>query len=164
LDPCMMCVFPIDRNQPSGVERVARQLGLPVEVLALGDVPLTKGHLRGLTVDQRRVLDPHVGKPICGLAMATGLTTVGSDSYMPSVPFVSLQSACLAVGRLIAVELGLSPVANFVQYDGLFGPQAATIESMTQRPNCLCVTRRDTIRQVREERALRMRTDRWRRH
>lgn len=158
VDPCMMCVFQVDRDQPSGVERLAQQVGLPVEVLALGDAPLTEEHLLGLTAEQRLVFVPHLGKPICGLANAAGLTNLDADGYMPSIPFVSLQAACLSVGRLVAAQLGRSPAANFVQYDGLFGPQTATVDTMKRRADCSCVTRRDAIRQVRRERLRRMQT------
>lgn len=155
VDPCLMCHFPIDRDQPSGAERIAQRLGLPSEILGLGDTPLTEEHLRGLTEKQRNFLRPHLGTSICGLAGAAGLTGLDTDDFMPSVPFVSLQAACLAVGRLLAVALGSGTIANFVQYDGLFGPQAATIDTFRQRPGCTCVTRSDSIGRVRQERARR---------
>jgi hypothetical protein len=50
--------------------------------------------------------------------------------YQPSIPFISLQAASLAVGRVLAYELDISSLPNLVQYDGLFGPQAATLEQM----------------------------------
>jgi hypothetical protein len=155
LDPCLVCHFPIDRDQPSGTERIAQRLGLPAEVLGLGDEPLTEEHLSGLTEDQRAFLWPHLGMPICGLARAAGLTGLDQDGFMPSVPFVSLQAACLAVGRLLAVALGSKTTANFVQYDGLFGPQAATIGTFRRRPGCICMTRSDSIGRVRQERRAR---------
>jgi hypothetical protein len=151
-DPCLMCVFPIDRDAPSGVEALAGRFGLPVHVLALGDAPLAPEHLEGLTEDQRLGLAPHVGKPICGLANAVGLSDLDAGGYMPSIPFVSLQAACLSVGRLIGSRLGVRPAANLVQYDGLFGPQASTLMTMKRRPACTCVTRRHTISQVRAQR------------
>ena len=98
------------------------------------------------------MLAPHVGKPVCGLAETVGLTGLSADGYRPSIPFVSLQAACLAVGRLIASQLDLSPPGNLVQYDGLIGPQAATIEEMRQRPDCVCATRATTIELVRHQR------------
>jgi hypothetical protein len=159
-DPCMTCVFPIRRDQPFGVERLARRLGLPVDVLAQGDTPLTEDHLRDLTDDQRRMLEPHLGTLICGLANATGLTEMDANGFMPSVAFVSLQAACLAVGRLLAGHIGLSPAPNFVQYDGLIGPQTATVETMKRRPGCACDTRSDAIAAVRKDRRKRMRDHR----
>jgi len=153
MDPCLMCHFPIDREQPSGAERIAQRLGLSAEVLGLGDAPLAQEHLRGSTEEQRNFLRPHLGTPICGLARAAGLTGLDTDGFMPSVPFVSLQAACLTVGRLLAIQLGSTTTANFAQYDGLFGPQAATIETFRRRPGCICITRSDSISRVRQERA-----------
>lgn len=153
LDPCMWCLFPIRRDQPSGAERVAAQLGLPADLLAQADILLTEEHLVGLTADERRRLTPHLGKPMCGLARAVGLTGLDADGYMPSIPFVSLQAACLSVGRLLASQLGLEPRGNFIQYDSLIGPQAASIDNMRVRPDCLCQTRARTIDRVRTARA-----------
>ena len=98
------------------------------------------------------MLTPHLGKPVCGLAQAVGLTGLGADGYQPSIPFVSLQAACLAVGRLIASQLNLRPPGNLVQYDGLYGPQTATADWMEPRPGCYCQTRAATIKIVRQRR------------
>ena len=154
VDPCLMCVFPVRRDEPSGTELLAEWLGLPPELLASGDTVLEQYHLAGLSKEQRERLESHLGKPVCGLAQAVGLTELEAQGYMPSVPFVSLQAACLSVGRLIAQQVGLTPHANFVQYDGLIGPQAATIEKMRQRPDCYCSGRAKTIEVVRAPRAL----------
>ncbi len=152
-DPCMWCVFPVRRNQPSGAERIAEQLGLPVELLAEADTILTDEHLAGLTDEQRRRLVPHLGTPMCGLARATGLTSLDANGYMPSIPFVSLQAACLSVGRLLATHLGVDTPSNFIQYDSLIGPQAASIDAMRIRLDCICRTRAHTIDKVRAARA-----------
>lgn len=101
------------------------------------------------------MLAPHLGKPVCGLAQAVGLADLGADGYQPAIPFVSLQAACLAVGRLIASQLSLRPRGNLVQYDGLIGPQATTTEEMRQRPGCICATRTTVIEQVRNRRRTR---------
>ena len=152
VDPCMMCVFPSDSGGPSGAEQLAMRLGLPMDLLAQAETLLKEEHLRGVTDEQRRVLEPILGTPMCGLAQATGLTDV-DDDYQPSVPFVSLQAACLSVGRLTGALHGVPPAANLVQYDGLFGPQAASIEVMRRRPGCVCSTRSGVIEQVRASRA-----------
>ena len=152
VDPCMWCVFPVDRAGPSGAEAVAEQLGIAPEVLADAGALLTEEHLRGKTEAQQRLLRPHLGTPMCGLARATGLSNLDSDEFMPSVPFVSLQAACLSIGRLIAAYQGTAPSANLVQYDGLFGPQAATREMMRRRDGCLCSVRAASIAGVRERR------------
>lgn len=150
--PCLICFLPTDRSGPSAAERLADATGLPLERAQRGDDPLTTEDLAQLTADQQQTLAPHLGKPVCGLAQAIGLTCLGADGYQPSIPFVSLQAACLAVGRLIASQLHLRPPGNLVQYDGLVGPQATTIEEMRPRPGCGCVTRSSAIEQVRRQR------------
>jgi hypothetical protein len=150
--PCLICFFPTDRSGPSAAERLADVTGLPLERTQRGDDPLTAEDLARLTADQQQTLAPHLGKPVCGLTQAVGLTGLDADGYRPSIPFVSLQAACMAVGRLIASRLDLRPAGNLVQYDGLVGPQAVTIEEMRQRPDCLCVTRAPAIEQVRRQR------------
>lgn len=149
IDPCMNCLFPPALDQPSGAEQIARQLGLPPELLARGETVLSEEHLARLDPDQRRVLDKHVGKPVCGLAAAMNLTGKENENYAPSVPFISLQAACLSVGRLIAHIVGLQPTSNFVQYDGLIGPQVATIQTMRRVPACQCISRAAAIEQSR---------------
>jgi hypothetical protein len=153
IDPCMFCVFPPGQG-PSGAEVVAVRLGLSVQELADPDAVLTEADLHGKTVEQQNLLRPHVGKPMCGLAQATGLSGLDADGFMPSVPFISLQAACLSVARLVAATNGSAEMRpNFVQYDGLFGPQAATIETMKRRPGCLCSARASSIEVVRASRA-----------
>ena len=107
-------------------------------------------HLAQLAPEQRERLRPHVGKPVCGLARALGLTALEAGDYRPSVPFISLQAACLAVGRLLARDRVEQP--NLVQYDGLFGPQAATLERMAPTPRCYCQSYAATIARVRAHR------------
>jgi len=150
--PCLICLFPSDRSGPSAAEQLAKATGLPVERAMRGDAPLGQEDLAKLTAKQRQMLTPHLGKPVCGLAQAIGLTGLGADGYQPSIPFVSLQAACLAVGRLIASQLNLHPPGNLVQYDGLIGPQATITEQMRQRSDCVCATRATAIEQVRNQR------------
>jgi hypothetical protein len=152
--PCLTCLFPPDRSGPSAAERLAALTGLSLERAMRADDPLAEGDLVQLTAEQQQMLSPHLGKPVCGLAQAVGLTGLGADGYQPSIPFVSLQAACLAVGRLIASQLNLCPPGNLVQYDGLIGPQAATNEEMRRRPDCVCATRATTIEQVRNKRRI----------
>jgi hypothetical protein len=151
-DPCLMCVFPVRLDEQSGTELLAERLGLPVDLLARGDMLLESRHLAGLSPEQTTLLEPFVGKPVCGLAQAEGLSRLEAEDFMPSVPFVSLQAACLSVGRLIADRLQVKSRANFIQYDGLVGPKAATIERMRRRPGCYCEARSSTIERVRERR------------
>jgi hypothetical protein len=124
LGPCMFCFFPEDRGGPSAAERLSTITGLPVDLLARGDEILREEHLGRVSKKQRTLLLQHLGKPVCGLARAIGgLTTLGADDYRPSVPFISLQAASLALGRLLAHDFDFAPLPNLVQYDGLFGPQ-----------------------------------------
>lgn len=82
-------------------------------------------------------------------------TELDAAGYQPSIPFVSLQAACLSIGRLIGSELGVPAVGNLVQYDALIGPQAATIEQMKPQPGCICQSRIATISAVRSSRTAR---------
>ena len=145
----MSCFFPQERGGPSAAERVSKITGLPVDLVAHGDELLREEHLGGLTALQRAQLARTLGKPVCGLARALGLTELDAGDYRPSVPFISLQAACLTIGRVLAHKLGLDGLANLVQYDGLYGPQAATLERMTPTPDCYCQTHARTIETVR---------------
>jgi hypothetical protein len=150
--PCMRCFFPEERGGLSAVERLARLTGIPAERLREGDELLTDLDLAGLDTELRQRLADHVGKPICGLAEAFGLSVLEAGEYQPAVPFVALQAAALAVGRVVAVAASLDSLPNLVQYDGLFGPQAATLEEMMAMPGCYCHTRARTIATVRASR------------
>ena len=94
--------------------------------LANPEAVLTEVHLVGKTDEQVQLLRPHIGTLMCGLARATELSTLTADQFMPSVPFVSLQAACLSVGRMMAIasSFNAGQENNLVQYDALFGPQA----------------------------------------
>lgn len=150
--PCMICFFPEERAGPPAVERLSEILGLPAELLARGDEILREEHLNAVNDDQRTLLMQHLGKPICGLARAARLTELDAGEYRPSVPFISLQAAALAVGRVIANTAAVKGLPNLVQYDGLFGPQAATLEHMRTSSGCYCQNRKRTIDQVRARR------------
>jgi hypothetical protein len=147
--PCMMCFFPQERAGPSGASRVSELTGLPVDLLADGEQILTGEHLRGVSPAQRELLREQVGKPVCGLARAVGLSTLDSGGFRPSVPFISLQAAALAVGALMAQRPAGRSAPNLAQYDGIFGPQAATLETRAVTPGCYCQTHAPTIEAVR---------------
>ena len=135
---CLRCIFPIPRGGQSAAEQLAAATGLEAELLRHGDQLLLAEHLDRLGAKQRQRLAPHVGRPICGLAKVVGLTDLRSDDYRPSVPFVSQQAACLAVGRLLADQLGIADRATFMQYDALIGPDLATAEHRVPDPGCYC--------------------------
>lgn len=153
LGPCLICFFPPEQSGLSAARRIADRTGLPAQRAIRGDEPLTEEDLAGLTEVQQQLLRPQLGKPVCGLAQAIGLTQLDAAGFRPSISFVSLQAACLSVGRLIGTRLGVSPAANLVQYDGLFGPQTATADRMDRKPGCYCQTRAETIKLVRQMRA-----------
>ena len=150
---CLRCLFPIPNTGPGAAQRLAEATGLDVATLRYGDQPLREEHLQGLAHDQRASLIGQLGKPICGLAQAVGLTELSSDDYRPSVPFVSQQAACLAVGRLIAERLGIGDRATFVQYDALVGPAAGTFEDREPLAGCYCQQRRDLVARLQTSRA-----------
>lgn len=149
---CMICVFPPNREGPSGAERLAEATGLSVSRAMRGDDPLTEEDLDGLAAEQRAGLEPYLGKPVCGLAQPFGLTSLDPGDYQPSIPFISLQAACLAVARLVAQSVDYHTGSNLVQYDGLVGPQRATIDQMRRVPGCTCQTRASVIELVRARR------------
>jgi hypothetical protein len=150
--PCLRCLLPPRVSNRSPAQALADELGLPVELIARGDIELTAEHLADLRVEQRERLALQIGKPICGLASALGLTGDPGDDYRPSVPFVSQQAACLGVGRLVANLVGIRGLPNVVQYDTMVGPHAMTRMDRRPRPGCYCQTRSSTIKVVRSTR------------
>jgi len=150
VSPCLICFFPHERSGAGAARRLADQTGLTPERAMHGDDPLTEVDLADLTEGQQLLLRPHLGEPVCGLTQAIGLTGLDAAGFRPSIPFVSLQAACLSVGRLITSRLGVGPAGNLVQYDGLFGPHTATVDWMNRRPSCYCGTRAETIERVRQ--------------
>lgn len=150
---CLMCLFPERQDGPGAAQRLAKATGLSVDVAAHGDRPLEEGDIARLDTGRRELLEPLLGKPICGIAEAIGLTELDPDGYRPSVPFVSQQSACMVVGRLLSDLIapdGGRP--TFVQYDALVGPGAATLEARKPLPGCYCQERAGLIDAVRRER------------
>lgn len=147
--PCMECFLPTPSAGPSPYERLSALTGLSIEKLRNGDEILLREDLAGVATEQRARIGSHVGKKICGLAEAVGLTDLEPGGFQPSAAFVSLAAGCLVVGRLIATELGIEPTKNFVQYDALFGPVAATTELRRAMSRCYCVERASTIARVR---------------
>jgi hypothetical protein len=150
---CLMCLFPERREGPGAAERLAEATGISVEVAGHGDRPLEEDDIVHLDERRRRALQPLVGKPICGLAEAIGLTDLAAEHYRPSVPFVSQQAACMVVGRLIAGLIDPEiPAVDFVQYDALIGPGAATLELRRPVTDCHCQVRAGVLESVRQAR------------
>jgi hypothetical protein len=150
---CLMCLFPERRDGPGAAERLAAATGLSTNVAAHGDRLLEEGDIAQLDKGRRELLEPLLGKPICGIAQAVGLTELDPDGYRPSVPFVSQQAACMAVGRLLSDLIARDDERpTFVQYDALVGPGEATLEARRPRPGCYCQERAGLIDAVRRER------------
>jgi hypothetical protein len=154
--PCLRCLMPTPIGDGSAALALAHELGLPVELVMRGDVELEAKHLAELSVERRERLAPFVGKPICGLASAFGLTGDAAETYRPSVPFVSQQAACLGVGRLIASLSGVVDLPNVVQYNTLIGPQSMTRLHRRPTPGCYCQRRAATIHILRSSRRARI--------
>lgn len=152
-EACLRCFFPDRTPTQSAAQLLSEEIGLPMELLTRGDELLEERQLAGLTERQRVRLAPHIGKPICGLASAVGLGGAEDDTYMPSVPFVSQQAACLAVGRLLASRSGMIELPNTAQYNAMLGPQRMTKITRPPRPDCYCRQRAEVIRAVRVERS-----------
>jgi hypothetical protein len=148
--PCLMCFFPVGGGR-SVVESLAHRTGLPLDLLGAGDQLLQPEHISHLDPAQRELLVRHIGKPVCNLARALGLVE-GAEDFQAAVTFVAVQAACLAVGRLLAVELGLT-LPNFVAYDTLIGPRSDALEFRHPIPTCYCQMKSARIRTVREKRS-----------
>jgi len=149
---CLRCLFPVETSGPSSLQPLAAATGLAPDVLRYGDQPLREEHLAGLAPHERGSLEGELGKPICGLARAVGLTDLPDDGYQPSVPFVSQQAACLVLGRLVADQLGLPEGATFVQYDSLLGPHLRAADNRQPLEGCFCQERHSVVQALRERR------------
>jgi hypothetical protein len=150
--PCLACMLPPTTRSP--IETLVA-LGIPRELaLAPGDLVVDERIIAAAPdAAARAVLTAQRGTPICGLLRAAGLSDADAGDYMPSVPFVSQQAACLGVGRLVAIATGIdAELPNFVQYDTLIGPHHAIHQRRTATPGCSCQQRAATIAQVRRER------------
>jgi ThiF family len=150
---CLLCLFPKRSEGETASARLAAMTGLPERLLRAGDQLLSEADLASLDPRQRELLSSEVGKPVCGLAEAVGLTDLADEGYRPSVPFVSQQAACLVVGRLLADMLNLGQKPNFVQYDALAGPDRATVEERRPSAECTCQQRAAMIEAIREQRS-----------
>lgn len=154
--PCMACFFP--ERESKVLEQLADLTGLSIERLGQDDV-IAPEDLEGKTSEQRAVLEPQLGRRVCGLAQAVGLVADGDGGYQPAVTFVAQQAACHVVGRLIADEIGFESPGNFVEYDALIGPREDCLDRRRADPACYCQRRRETIRRVRSIRGARRHLD-----
>lgn len=152
--PCLRCYYPKKRIDTVTVEqKIAAETGLSLDFLANGDAVVTAELIDGLSLSDSPVtaaLRDHIGKPVCGLGKALGLT--GTDGgFNPSAAFVAQQAACLVVGAVIRGEgpdLGVD-----VQYDALFGPYEDMTVIRVADGSCRCVADRglhDRVRSLRQ--------------
>ena len=109
----------------------------------------SRNNTRRRLISRRRGFQKRTTK-ICGLAEAVGLTNLSANGYQPSAAFVSLQAACLSVGRLLARLMNANDEANLIQYDALIGPEQLTSEKLRESKTCYCQQRSNTIKAVRE--------------
>jgi hypothetical protein len=155
--PCLACMLP-PPSGPSPINALVA-LGIPADLARAPGNAVVDERLIAAAPDQaaRAVLSAQRGTPICGLLRATGLTDLATDDFMPSIPFVSQQAACLGIGRLIAIATGIdSQLPNFIQYDVLLGPSRAVRQRRAATPGCTCQQRAAIIEQVRRERRIGM--------
>ena len=149
--PCVDCFFPERQVAgPPAAADLSDLTGLPRELLVQGEHILSEADLVGVSPAHRTQLASQVGKPVCGLASALGLTALPDEGYQPAVPFVALSASALVVARLVAQSTGVEPAANFVQYDALVGPICRTVEVRQPRGSCDCVTHATIVRRVRD--------------
>lgn len=151
--PCLRCYFrePPAATTPSVEQRLSAETGLDINLLADGDHVLSTEDVEHLSADGVRLLTPHVGTPICGLARTLGLTGV-EDNYRPSAAFVSQQAAALVVGALIARTNGLASRLRDLEYDAMFGPGRSMIDYRRADASCSCQTDSVIIERVRDHR------------
>ncbi|QWC86565.1 ThiF family adenylyltransferase [Nocardioidaceae bacterium] len=151
--PCLRCYYPQRPAQgPSVIDLLTLRTGLPRDLLARGTDKLTADELTSLdnlTPKDRAILQSHVGKDICGLGKAFGLTGE-NQGFNPSAAFVAQQAAALVVGSLI--RGGVTTEANNVQYDALFGPHGDMTLSRNSKATCRCQLERDIHQDVRTHR------------
>jgi hypothetical protein len=142
--PCLRCFFPPRAEGPDPLARLAAEIGLSVERLRRGSEPLLEDEIADLPPEKQERLRAQIGRPTCGLASALGLTDADAGGYMPAVPFVSQLAACLAIGRLLVLELNAAPGVNWFQLDALRGPTSAG-EQRNPLPSCRCQTHPEVV-------------------
>lgn len=152
-EPCIECMLPRHRPQTSAVTKLADATGLDASFLREGD-RLTESQLAGLPPDKRRMLEDHLGEPVCGLASAIGLSDLPSLDFRPAIPFVAQQAACLGVGRLLACWYGIDGLPNLFQYDVFVGSAGISGEHVRPTPGCHCQRRPEVVRKLQGERGL----------
>jgi molybdopterin/thiamine biosynthesis adenylyltransferase len=152
--PCLRCYYPaVPTTGRSTEQLIVEATGLTLDRLARGDQPLTVDEIEQLPPDVQSRLAEHVGKPVCGLGRALGLTG-RTDDYQPSAAFVAQQAAALVVGALIRRhDAAPGPRALDVEYDAMFGPHPTMIQTRRPRGTCRCQTDRELINVVRDHRS-----------
>jgi hypothetical protein len=152
--PCLLCML-APPKRPSPTDALVK-LGIPYELAhAPGEALVDEVLIAGAPDENaREILRAQRGTPVCGLLRAAGLTELDPGDFMPSVPFVSQQAACLSIGRLVAIATGIDTAAlpNFFQYDTLIGPHTAVRHRRHANPSCNCQQRSETIAAVRQAR------------
>ena len=153
--PCLRCYYPAKAaGGPSTEQQVAHLTGISLSRIARGQDLITEADLAHVDPKHREVVRSQIGRPICGLARALGLTGA-VDEYRPSAAFVAQQAAALVVGALIRSRSPAFIGAQLdVEYDAMFGPQKGMTAGRVPNPLCRCQTSADLIEQVREQRGV----------
>ncbi len=151
--PCLACM--LSKPAAPAPTKALTDLGIPLALAQAPGEAVVDQQLIALapSAKARGILAAQRGTPICGLVRAIGLTALEAEDYMPSVPFVSQQAACLTVGRLLAIQTGIDEgLPSFYQYETLNGPGQAIRQSRRADRACNCQQRAETIAAVRRER------------
>lgn len=152
--PCLRCYYPLPTHTVSAEQRLHDNTGLSLARIAHGDQPLTAADLADLSADQKSKLQPHLGKPVCGLSRLRTLTGYTDDDFRPSASFVAQQAACLIIGALIARTTGaVTGPMRRAEYDTRFGPRSDMTDTRRPTPTCTCQTDTNLIALIRKERA-----------
>lgn len=148
--PCLRCYYPNAPVAASVEQQLAELTGLPLGRVATGDA-LSADDMDGLDPEQRALLADHVGKPICGLGRALGLTGTASG-YAPSAAFVAQQAAALVVGAWLRRRAEPALAVRDIEYDALYGPVSGMLQPRFARSCCRCQTDGDLVARIRQER------------
>jgi hypothetical protein len=150
--PCLRCYYPVPRHGVSAEQLLHENTGLPLELIARGDRPLSSADLAERTSKEQARLAPYLGQPICGLSRISALTG-RADDFRPSAAFVAQQAACLVVGALIARTTGhVTGPLRRAEYDTRFGPRPDMTDNRRPNPTCTCQTDSNLTTEIRTHR------------
>ncbi|MGK2877814.1 MAG: ThiF family adenylyltransferase [Solirubrobacterales bacterium] len=147
---CIQCLVPELLTKHSAAERLSLATGIPLRLIIDGAAVFTEEHVIAARPEFREELRAYVGKPICSMPDAGKFSNSDAAGFDPAAPFVAQLAACLDIGRLVALKLGMPVTSNLVQADPLLGPGFVDMQSRPQRSECVCRTRAKVIDELRE--------------